>query len=153
MSPTSEPRAVFRSRDQPRFVVLYHRVGPQLGRTSRSHFDWMFQLDRTLRTWATSPIDSLDRSIEVGAQSLADHRLKYLDHEGAIAGDRGCVERVISGTFELCENAVGCFSAQLAWQETGAVTRRARLSIQRNRPEEAGSEAEASWRLRLEPCG
>lgn len=143
-----------RSREEPRFVVLHHHVGPQLNRTSQSHFDWMFQVDRTLRTWATPDVGSLDHDFAVDAQSLANHRLKYLEHEGEVAGDRGYVQRVISGTFELCEDASGCFSAQLKWEDADEVEHRATLSIYRSCSEEpSDSESKPPWRLRFVPCG
>ncbi len=100
----------------PRFVVLHHLVGTQLERTERNHFDWMFEVDGALRTFATTVIDSLDQSLEVDAQPLDDHRIDYLDFEGEIAGNRGYVRRVIAGTYVPLPHSDHTFAARLAWR-------------------------------------
>ncbi|WP_146439947.1 hypothetical protein [Crateriforma conspicua] len=47
---------LFRSfADAGRFVILYHDVGPNLSRTNRSHFDWMFAGIGGLVTFAVVP--------------------------------------------------------------------------------------------------
>jgi hypothetical protein len=79
----------------PRFVVLTHDH-PVL------HWDFMLEQPETLRTWrlmkppgAGGPID---------AESLADHRLAYLDYEGPVSGGRGEVRRWDRGEYEIVES-------------------------------------------------
>lgn len=79
---------------EPRFVVLEHR-------REDIHWDVMFEHGHALRTWA------VDAPIVAGAtlptRPLPDHRRLYLDYEGPIAGDRGEVRRVASGTYRRVE--------------------------------------------------
>ena len=102
-----------------RFVILRHDIGPGLDRTSQSHFDWMFQVDDRLKTWATATIDRFDRAITMDADRLADHRVAYLEYQGALSGDRGRVTRVRSGQFTIVENRQDRFVATLTWQWEG----------------------------------
>ncbi len=106
----------------PRFVVLRHEVGEKFSRSSPSHsrsthFDWMFELDGHLRTFATDAMEIIDPSEELNmrAESLANHRLEYLHYEGEVSGDRGVVTRVASGDYELIEATTGRWSARLHW--------------------------------------
>lgn len=101
----------------PRFVLLQHDVGSQLQRTQQRHFDWMFEVDGALRSFATDVIHPLDKMIEVDAQSLADHRIEYLDHEGEVSGQRGRVRRLIGGTYDAVQQGDQEFSAQIHWTE------------------------------------
>ncbi len=75
----------------PRFVVLKHTKG------SESHFDLMLEQGGVLLTF------SFEGFPEVGAdcERIFDHRLTYLDFEGDIGEDRGTVERVESGSYEI----------------------------------------------------
>jgi len=100
---------------EPKFVVLRHNVGAKLDRTSESHFDWMFEIEGLLWTWATAPFERFDQSIETDCYRLADHRIDYLEYEGDLSGERGSVCRVLSGNFEVIENHADRFVAQLAW--------------------------------------
>ena len=84
----------------PRFVVLHHTPGSRPARDQHAaHFDWMFEVDGVLRTWATPEIAAFDLAVETTATRLGDHRLEYLTYEGEISGDRGTVKQVISGTY------------------------------------------------------
>ncbi|HBJ37747.1 MAG TPA: hypothetical protein DDZ51_23920 [Planctomycetaceae bacterium] len=65
------------------------------------HYDWMFQADGCLATWATAELLRTDCADEVGAIVLPDHRVDYLQFEGDVSDDRGSVRRVESGQFEL----------------------------------------------------
>ncbi len=77
----------------PRFVVLFHEC--PLDRPRPSHWDFMLEADRALRTWALScPLDELTEQI---ADELPDHRTAYLDYEGPVSGDRGYVTRWDTG--------------------------------------------------------
>ncbi len=75
----------------PRFVVLRHTKG------SESHFDLMFEQGGVLLTF------TFNRFPEVGAacERIFDHRLRYLDFEGDIGEDKGTVERMDAGAYEV----------------------------------------------------
>ncbi|MBI2825891.1 MAG: hypothetical protein HYX69_14495 [Planctomycetia bacterium] len=80
-----------------RFVVLRHELPP--GNPRALHWDFMLEVEGTLRTWALDrePADGLI----VRAEPLADHRLAYLDYEGPISGGRGVVARWDRGTCHI----------------------------------------------------
>jgi hypothetical protein len=75
----------------PRFVILEHDH-PQL------HWDLMLETGSVLRTWrlAEPPVEGKP----ILATAIGDHRSFYLDYEGPVSGDRGCVVRWDSGTYE-----------------------------------------------------
>jgi hypothetical protein len=76
----------------PRFVVLTHDH-PFL------HWDLMLEQGDSLRTWRLSqPPDAAE---SIAAEALPDHRLAYLDYEGAVSGGRGNVERWDRGEYEV----------------------------------------------------
>lgn len=81
----------------PRFVVLLHETPP--GYPRGTHFDLMLEQAGVLRTWALEKLPAADESVM--AERLPDHRLAYLDFEGAVAGNRGQVSRVDTGDFDL----------------------------------------------------
>ncbi len=135
-----------------RFVVLQHDVGSQLTRTTASHYDWMFEIDGVLRTWATPPIIRFDQPIESACDLLSDHRLAYLDYEGEIQGNRGSVLRLLRGTYRLIDAADDRFVAELCWDE-GDSARKVTVNFYRSLPT-AGLRREEScdpWRFRLSP--
>ncbi len=74
------------SNDPPRrFVILEHRW-------NGVHWDFLVEDDgNTLRTWAID--EPIAEGITLPVRSLPDHRRIYLDHEGAVSGDRGTVRR------------------------------------------------------------
>lgn len=74
----------------PCYVILEHDY-PSL------HWDLMLESGDVLRTWrlAAPP----QPNTMVAATSAPDHRRLYLDYEGPVAGDRGCVVRWDHGTF------------------------------------------------------
>ena len=76
----------------PRYVLLEHDH-PVL------HWDFMLERGDVLRTWRLDAIP--DASAAIGARSLPDHRLAYLDYEGPVSGDRGSVCRVDRGTYDV----------------------------------------------------
>jgi hypothetical protein len=75
----------------PRFVILEHDH-PEL------HWDFMLEANAVLRTWKLSAPPQVGQA--VSAESSFDHRLVYLEYEGAISGDRGSVVQWDAGTFE-----------------------------------------------------
>lgn len=78
----------------PRFVILHHLMPPEHQR--ESHWDLMLEHDTLLLTWALSA-EPLSQTIS--CERLPDHRLKYLEYEGPISGNRGYVELWDRGTF------------------------------------------------------
>ncbi|MBI3837105.1 MAG: hypothetical protein HY288_04120 [Planctomycetia bacterium] len=84
----------------PRYVILRHELPHSDVRGL--HWDLMLESGAALRTWALDgePISSA----EIAAEQLPDHRLAYLDYEGAISGNRGFVTRWDAGDYRL-ENA------------------------------------------------
>lgn len=76
-----------------RFVVLEH------DHPEGTHWDFMLEMGLTLATWLLPrPPDSIK---SMRAQVLPDHRLKYLDYEGPISGNRGSVTRWDAGTYQV----------------------------------------------------
>src|SRR2546430_2305604 len=90
----SPQRVILRGREvlnMPRFVILEHDH-PHL------HWDLMLEKGEVLRTWrlATPP----EKGQTIAATFLAGHRLAYLDYEGPLSGNRGCVLRWDAGIFD-----------------------------------------------------
>ena len=86
----------------PRYVILRHETPP--GYVRPTHWDLMLESGGVLRTWALADEPKAGAAIE--AESLPDHRLDYLDFEGAVSG-RGSVSRFDSGEHTLddeCES-------------------------------------------------
>jgi len=107
-----------------RFTVSWHRVGPKFKRTRDAevnvgdHLDWFFQFDRgcdsPLRTFSTEACgepnpDEPDpdepnhkkREIGIPATRLVDHRARYLDFAGEVSGDRGSVQPLVTGFYDV----------------------------------------------------
>lgn len=96
-----------------RFVLLHHEC-PH-GKPRPSHGDLMLEAEGGLLTWALAelPCDwraaataqdeggrprlAIASTNSVSAERLANHRLAYLDYEGPLGGDRGCVTRLDRG--------------------------------------------------------
>lgn len=74
-----------------RFVILEHQW-------DGTHWDLMLEREGVLRTWALAESVVVGRNL--AARALADHRLHYLDYEGAISGGRGSVRRWDSGFYQ-----------------------------------------------------
>ncbi|MEM8665929.1 MAG: hypothetical protein AAGG48_00330 [Planctomycetota bacterium] len=142
-----------------RFVVLHHEVTAAFQRSDQHHFDWMFeQGGEALQTWSTSPLESFDDPVILPVLQLADHRIRYLDYEGPISGDRGVVTRVLTGTFQptdhkTCEMATEThLHVTLQW-EVNQAERTAELEIYRNSvPESSRLDDNCDgWFLRFSP--
>lgn len=88
----------------PRFVILEHDH-PYL------HWDLMFELGLGLRTWRLAVPPSIGQVIT--AKALPDHRMMYLDYEGAVSGGRGKVRRWDCGEFEQLPGAADCMALRL----------------------------------------
>lgn len=78
------------------FVILEHDW-PML------HWDMLIDLDACQARVATWSINQLptDFAYSGWAIKLTDHRRIYLNYEGPISGNRGKVERIYSGSFQL----------------------------------------------------
>ncbi len=74
----------------PRYVILEHDH-PVL------HWDLMLEAGAVLRTWRLAAPPGA--GVEVSAEPSFDHRLAYLEYEGAVSGDRGQVKAWDRGTF------------------------------------------------------
>jgi hypothetical protein len=83
-----------KSPPMPRFVVLIHDH-PAL------HWDLMLEKEAGLRTWRLERAPG--EAGPIAAESLADHRLAYLDYEGPVSGNRGSVRRFDRGEYALLE--------------------------------------------------
>ena len=92
----------------PRFVLLRHERPPESGKPS--HWDLMLEQGGALLTWSLAELpgawkgepDGADASEhQILATRLADHRLAYLDYEGAVSNGRGHVKRVAQGVYSI----------------------------------------------------
>jgi hypothetical protein len=81
-----------------RFVILDHHFPPRHWRAR--HYDLMLEFEGILETFEC-PLGFLNAVIPASGQygvfRLANHRKEYLDYEGEISGNRGCVKRITSG--------------------------------------------------------
>ncbi|WP_345325811.1 hypothetical protein [Novipirellula rosea] len=107
----------------PRFVILRHTPGSEGTRSQApsepvpTHYDWMFEVDGVLKTWATEPLETFQEGISTKVEKLADHRVHYLDFQGDIGGDRGEVRQVITGHFRMVEIDTELFVAEITWRD------------------------------------
>jgi len=97
-----------------RFVVLHHTDWPG----KPDHYDLLIQTkkghgdDRFLRAFATVtddfPSPALDEtSDQCLLHAQEDHRIRYLDYEGLVGGERGQVSRADEGKCEHIEPPSG----------------------------------------------
>lgn len=88
-----------------RFTVSLHRVASHgsAGQPRGDHLDWFFAVSHDAKsplvTWSTPTCWYLNSVAP--ALRLPAHRARYLDYEGNIAGDRGNVQRLVTGTYRL----------------------------------------------------
>ncbi len=101
----------------PRFVVLRHDTTDDSPRGNLSHFDWMFDVGDSLRTFASTIIESFETPFEIEAESIADHRLEYLDFQGELTDHRGHVQPVIWGNYQNLCHDIDRWEMRLAWQD------------------------------------
>ena len=133
-----------------RYVILWHQL-PAVGRQSEAgrqsesdlggrgdHYDWMFETQGHLLTWASPRISPPDQPLVVAAIALAPHRRAYLDYEGAISGGRGTVRRVEHGVYRRLTDADDRLECILAGGRSG------RLRIYR-------TASSGSWVIAFEP--
>jgi hypothetical protein len=88
----------------PRFVILEH------DHPSR-HFDLMLEQGDVLWTWRLPRLPQPGDVLE--AERGFDHRLVYLDYEGAVSGNRGTVIRREQGRFDWLTCEEGSLAVRL----------------------------------------
>ncbi len=130
----------------PQYVVLHHRpiAGQTLPRAAGPHFDWMFDHGQALLTWATDTYPTTEDDSPILARRLTNHRRIYLTFEGPLSDQRGEVERIEAGEYELVRLTVDYFECKLIgpWRRT--------ITFQRNgsRVNCEGDEDVGLWSLR-----
>lgn len=75
------------SQERRRFVVLRHE------QDGHRHFDLMIDIGPALATWKMSEPPETTRTAPQNCLRLPDHRRRYLDYQGPLAGNRGEVTR------------------------------------------------------------
>ena len=97
-----------------KFVVLFHKMPAESERND--HWDLMLQDDERLLTWELSEYPAAGSTLD--ATRLPDHRLKYLEYQGPISGNRGEVIQVLKGRLEWTTRDDGLMAARLHDCET-----------------------------------
>ncbi len=111
----------------------------------------MFELEGRLRTFAVDAVDWSTFPIESPADSLADHRIAYLDYEGELSHDRGSVQRIAWGRYKRLQVNDKRFLATLVQIQWATAT----INIendQRILVDFSLVESLETWRLRLSPA-
>ncbi len=98
----------------------HHRIAGQPVVSGKSHWDWMFEDGQHLLTWACETEPCLGFS--AACEKLGDHRLDYLSYEGDISENRGFVQRVSCGEFQLLEFDANRLIVQLFGEWSGRLT-------------------------------
>lgn len=119
----------------------------------------MFECAGRLITFATDPVVVSTREVTVAAERLADHRLAYLEYEGEISGNRGSVQRIAEGGYELLQSTARLWHVQLRWHGIGdrrdfnspRPVHSGAADDQRMRSEVLFEESLGTWQLRLSP--
>ncbi|MCE5303444.1 MAG: hypothetical protein LLF97_10095 [Planctomycetaceae bacterium] len=102
----------------PRFVILRHDS------LQGVHFDWMFEVGETLKTWSLPKPPTEEASLD--GQRLADHRRAYLDYEGPVSDGRGDVTRWDCGDYTLLREGDDVWTVLIAGKKL-----RGRAELQR----------------------
>jgi hypothetical protein len=85
----------------PRFVLLRHETPP--GYPRPAHYDLMLEQGELLWTWALDRLPAPNQPAT--AERLKDHRPFYLDFEGQLSSDRGSVQRIDQGHYDLLNHS------------------------------------------------
>ena len=91
----------------------------------------MLEQGGVLRTWALAEEPAAQK--EIAAKTLGNHRLDYLEYEGAVSGDRGSVTRWDSGEYECQTESADELVVRL---RGGKLNGTARLRRQADDPEQ-----------------
>lgn len=130
-SPRSPAEALPSVGQTGRYVVLRHQVSAKSGESAGmtpaafargDHYDWMFEVDGQLLTWASEQWSAATQPVEFAALPLPPHRLAYLDYEGEVSGNRGTVRRVEAGTHRLLDVSNDRFVFNVQGDRTGTLT-------------------------------
>jgi hypothetical protein len=105
------------------------------------HYDWMFEVQGQLLSWASERLAPPDQAAAVPAILLAPHRLIYLDYQGAVSGNRGTVRRIEAGSHRLIDSTADRYRFALSGGRCGT------LAIYRT-ARDSSSEA---WRISFAP--
>lgn len=103
-----------------RTVQLLHELAD-----GSSHVDWMIARDSAAEEPLISfriqrRIDELRPGQHLPAQRIADHRPVYLEHEGPIPGDRGCVRRLAWGVVvSEISRLQPLWRLEICWRDSG----------------------------------
>ena len=89
----------------PRFVILDHDH-------PFPHRDLMLESGGRLRTWRLVGDPLSDQP--VAAETLGDHRIEYLDYQGAVSGGRGTVARWDHGEYRIASESPDEIAIELA---------------------------------------
>jgi hypothetical protein len=109
----------------PRYVILRHETA------AGEHFDFMLETGSALKTWSLA--QSPKPGANMMAESLADHRLVYLEYEGPISNDRGSVIRWDHGTYEVMRQSESELIVQLKGEKLVG-----KASLAKNQREKTG---------------
>lgn len=165
----------------PRFTILRHTVTTERVRpanfsvspiaSGRIHWDWLFeqtvpidgrspdilgQAGVKLLTWSTDPLlpDLLTKTlptITTDALRLPDHRARYLDFEGEIDGDRGHVEQIATGQYELIHKSAWSYQALLTVTHSRWIDLNANILVRFTQSEDECKSGPSKWALRIGP--
>jgi DNA polymerase Ligase (LigD) len=98
----------------PRFAILEHDYPVP-------HWDLFLEAGDILRSWRL--LAPLEPGLAVPAEPIGNHRLRYLDYEGPVSGNRGAVVGVDRGTFATEVDGPELVSIRIAGQRfVGRVT-------------------------------
>ena len=104
-------------------MVLLHHDLPD----SSWHLDWMLEQPGTdSRRLITFRVDQRidDPACEMfHAEHLADHRAIYLEYEGDISRNRGCVRRLARGECEILDMTDRSLIARITWDSSPRMAR------------------------------
>ncbi|HCS55475.1 DNA polymerase ligase N-terminal domain-containing protein [Rubinisphaera sp.] len=108
----------------PRFVLLEHDH-PTL------HWDFMLESASTLKTWRLpEPFVAMnghleqelhqfaETEIKLTVFQLPDHRMQYLDYEGPVSGNRGCVKRIDQGMYILLSQSENSWEVRIEGEKS-----------------------------------
>ena len=118
-----------------------------------------------LWTWTTDPLlavteltvtelTATDASIKrlptilVPALRLPNHRERYLHFEGEISGDRGRVDQIATGRYELIRYSRGSFGAMLTITNTRWLVPTEMVLVQFTHSSDESNPAPSAWTLR-----
>ena len=88
----------------------------------------MLETGSVLATWALPTPPNADHAFP--AQSLADHRIEYLEYQGPVSGGRGTVAQWDAGTYDLVERTEGHLVARMSGEKLIGQVELTRLSGQ-----------------------